>query len=1467
MLGIVLLLGLLIFLLQDSRIQTFVAQWATSRLSEQTGTTIRIGHVNYDFFNHICIDQVYIEDQSADTLAYIDNIDINFDLWGVLRNRYQIKNLDVNGLYANLHTDSAGQSNLQFLIDLFSDDDSPSKPFDALVEAQVVRLTDARVRLTDDRRPHTGGFDFYHLDIHDLNAELSLERLDPSAVDAAIHSLRLKESSGLQVSRLEAHLHADSTYAAIDRLILESGGSDFRVDQIRMDYAGLSSFDAARVTLALKGGSFNLRPIDLAALLPALRPVDKQISGQIEGSGTLDDIRLTQLNLQYADQTLLRAAAGVKHVMQPDSTSFRLDIDKLELSTATLTDLAGMWSDEPLLLPDPLSRLGSVSFKGSLSGRMNEGHLTGVAMSPLGSLSANLRLAADTTDGGLSFGGTASTHNFMLGRLLNSRSVDRLSVSTQLTGYVKDDKMRLGVVAHVDRLGWNGYDYHAIRVSGQLTDGRFDGLVASNDRNLNFDFRGTIDATQPLPAIDCRLNVAQADLKALHLSSDDLLVDMQADIHVNASDIDHMDGTAHIGRLHLQGLGDAYTLNDLHARVALDDTQSLIDIQSDLINAGVTGNYRISTLATTVQNMLARHIPDLIGSDVRRTSSHNKADFHVYIEHIDHLCNVLNLPVGLTDVATVKGSIDEDADLLDLRVSAPSLSISGMNFGTVTLGCDNLNNRLNLDAYVRQDADNHPLSGRLTLSAHNDTIHTLVNWTQTGTETNSGQLHALLTFMHAGSRPQIDIDILPTRLTIADSTWQMYPSNVRVNADRSVDVNGFLLAGREQYVSINGRVGPTVADSLSVDLKRINLDYLMQLVRFESLNFGGDITGAARLYALTGQMAFEADARVDNATMNNAKIGDVVAHAVWDRDLQRIGVTGQSVERNDTVALIDGFVSTRSDSVDFRFKANGFNLALINRYTEGIGLNFRGRGYGDVWLYQYPEHSHINLEINALADHASVGVAYLGTRYHISDTIRLTPTSIRLDSLNLLDEEGNHVALDGRIEHDGNFKHFNYRISIAADNALVMNTGVADNDLYYGRLYGTGNVLIVGDDEQTNIYANATTMPNSRFYISTASASTASDNSFVTFVERRRSNGDDDEEDEDDRPRHRFRYIDDISSKLFINLAINITPDALVQIVIDPKTGDVITARGTGDLRLEYPNSSDVRLYGTLTIESGSYAFTFQEVLRREFKIGRGSSLTWSGDPLNAMVDISASYSTSASLSDLDPSLASSVSRATVPVNCVLRLSDRLSSPAIRFDIELPNTEEAIRQQVQNIINTDEMRSRQALYLLVLNKFYTPDYMRVSSGSVNSGDAYSLLSSTLAGQINGLISKLTTDLTLGINMHSTGEGEMNSQEYATNFLYQPNNRLIINGNVGYRNDTYSQSKFIGDIDMEYLLTRNGKLRAKAYTHTVDRYSLKTAQTEQGIGLIYREDFNSAGELFNNLFNLFRKEEKRKSVSP
>ena len=174
-------------------------------------------------------------------------------------------------------------------------------------------------------------------------------------------------------------------------------------------------------------------------------------------------------------------------------------------------------------------------------------------------------------------------------------------------------------------------------------------------------------------------------------------------------------------------------------------------------------------------------------------------------------------------------------------------------------------------------------------------------------------------------------------------------------------------------------------------------------------------------------------------------------------------------------------------------------------------------------------------------------------------------------------------------------------------------------------------------------------------------------------------------------------------------------------------------------------------------------------------------------------------------------------------------------------------------RKVKSIISTEDMMSRQIIYLLALNRFYTPEYMATSG---NRGELTSVASATVTSQISNMLSQLTDKLTIAPSLRSD-KGDFSDTEVDVALSSRLlNNRLLLNGNFGYRDKATSNTTFVGDFDIEYLLNRSGNLRLKAYNHYNDQnYYLKSALTTQGIGIIYRKDFD-------NPFSFLRRRKKR-----
>ena len=302
---------------------------------------------------------------------------------------------------------------------------------------------------------------------------------------------------------------------------------------------------------------------------------------------------------------------------------------------------------------------------------------------------------------------------------------------------------------------------------------------------------------------------------------------------------------------------------------------------------------------------------------------------------------------------------------------------------------------------------------------------------------------------------------------------------------------------------------------------------------------------------------------------------------------------------------------------------------------------------------------------------------------------------------------------------------------------------------------------------------------------------------------------------------------------------------------MDPDGGDRIKATGSGNLRIGY-NSTDeeMTMFGAYTLEKGDYNFTLQDIIIKDFTIREGSRISFNGDPLSAVLDIEAIYSLYANLAELDESFTTDgdLNRTNVPVNALLRLQGDISEPDISFDLEFPTLTSDVYRKVMSIISTEDMMNRQIIYLLALNSFYTPDYMADSS---RSNELVSVASSTISSQLTNLLGQMSENWSVSPNFRSEN-GDFSDIEVELALSSQLlNNRLLFNGNFGYRDNALNtrNSNFIGDFDIEYLLTKNGNIRLKAYNHYNDQnYYVRSALTTQGVGVVFKRDFDNIYDL-------------------
>ena len=387
---------------------------------------------------------------------------------------------------------------------------------------------------------------------------------------------------------------------------------------------------------------------------------------------------------------------------------------------------------------------------------------------------------------------------------------------------------------------------------------------------------------------------------------------------------------------------------------------------------------------------------------------------------------------------------------------------------------------------------------------------------------------------------------------------------------------------------------------------------------------------------------------------------------------------------------------TRKSSFDVN--ASKLPVDALNPLLKVFASDISGFASGKVKLTGVSNNLVLNGAI--MAENASLKINYLQTRYKMNDSVRFDKDGIRFNNVKIADEKGNIAILSGLVSHK-NFKDFgaDLTINMNTNEFLVLNTKQKDNELFYGTAYATGVTTIKSGPNSLAFDISAKSGKNTKIIVPLNRGLSVAESSFITFTDPKKII-----KDKSGNILNPVLPTPPKSLGMDINMDLEVTPDAEIQLIFDSKVGDVMKGRGSGNLNITLNRKGEFKMFGDYIIDSGDYLFTLGNILNKSFSVENGGKIIFNGDMNNAEIELKAIYKLKASLFEI---LQDDRFNERIPVECQLNLSGKLFNPVVAFDIYLPSSDEETRTYLRNAIATQEELSRQFLYLLVMNSFYS----------------------------------------------------------------------------------------------------------------------------------------------------------------
>ncbi len=1471
-------------LLSVPAFQDKVKDVAQKEASKFLASDVRIGNVIIKPFNEVVVKELEVFDRSGYRCLAVETVGAGISLWTLLKDgTIELTYGEIIGLDARISQSAPDAPlNIAFIIDAFKpkEKNKPPTKFDLNLRNVVIRRSAvAYDREWMPRTDRLGKTDFNHMRLWDVKADLNLPRLTNDDFTIDMRRLSFKLSGGLDVEKLSLRTHITPDSLSIVNLTLKLPSTELRPSDIYLKYDGFGN-----IGKALSEGSHRLaiedNPVSMADfswLLPDLARYPQPLTLNLDVRGNLNTVEMAMLGLETEDNTLSLFVRGeAENLKEKEHLSVMAEDVKIKLSKDLVADVVDRLPGVSAKVRNIIDKVGTIDLSA-----------TGKGVPYRGDINADCRLSTSCGDVLLSAnavglkGGRGNIYtevtieDLALGALTGDTRVGNVTGDVIFDGSLlgKDIEGDLSVV--LEEVGYRGYTLTDINAHASK-EGKEVKLNLSSDNimaDLVLDADVNMDGEESWASLHSDVRSFNPDVvTALPEKYRGYTLSGRIDADLAGNSLDNV-----LGDLRLNDMSfrhpqkKSLMLDHLLVKCDKDSIGRMISLRSDWLTGDVKGDFKMKELVAESKHMLSRVLPCLVKSPEGAENLNSDISFDFTLAADNTLPEFFNLPFRMLVPVPVSGAIDATSNTATLHVDVPYLQ-QGKNkllrSTHLNAAIDAESGTLNLTAGSIMPVKRGELKVDLQVFGQDNNVFTDVAWGMPDNRSFDGKLSlgAALSRNELTSKPEVEVEVRPSVFDFGSARWNIDPATVAYR-DNMVDVDGLKIWHDSQFVKIDGVASASPLDSITVQLASIDVGYIFDVLNINYVTFGGTATGEV---TALGALSREPIAATDNLhiaglSYNGALLGDAEVRSKWNNDAKMVSISADIMGDLGHRTTADGGIWVTRDSLSFDIDANKVNVKFLEPFMAAFASDINGRASGRAKLFG--SFSDIDLVGRVKADSIGLKLDFTNVSYHGSDSVYLDPGKIIVPSFILYDRDGNSAILSGELTH--RYFHdpqFTFRVSDVR-HMLCYDTNAQINPDWYGTLYGTGNAVVRGRPGLVGVSVDMSLVGKSTFTFVLNDTQAAEDYKFLTFSDRRKEEAEklrtDTVEDILSKFRKQVAKPDDTPSKFQMDVRASVTPSTLMTLVMDPIAGDKITARGNGNIQVDYDTESDeMQMFGKYILEEGNYNFSLQDLILRDFSIRQGSSVAFNGDPLNAMLDIVASYRVNTNLTDLDKSFSTDrdLARTNVPVDAMLMVEGPMQQPEISFDIELPTLTQDVERKVKSIISTDDMMSRQIIYLLALNRFSTPEYMGASS---NGGELASVASSTLSSQLSNMLGQLTDKFSVSPSFRSD-KGDFSDLEVDVALTSRLlNNRLLINGNFGYRDRATSQTTFVGDFDIEYLLRRGGNLRLKAYNHFNDQnYYLRQALTTQGLGVIYRKEFD-------NPFSFLRKkkkESKDKSVT-
>jgi hypothetical protein len=1442
--------------LQVTSVQNWLVDKITGHLNKNSEFTTEIGNIRLTWWDALEVEDLRVTDSKDSLMIGAKLVHADFALLSLLSaedpkvDMVRLENAKVNLL---IHSgDSVLNINkwIAELNEIFGS--SKAKTSQPKFYINFLELRQSEFSLINfNKEPVAEGMDYGRFQFIELTGNAEKFRLEGSQIGIDIKTISgIEKNSGLEIQELKTQLTYDRKFLELANLSLKTKNSHLK-NYLRLDLIGPKGysefFNQVKITARFDETKIHVKDLHIfSTAIPQIED-DIYLSGEI--SGPLADIKSDEFLIRLGQKTAIFGSIYLDGL--PDFKNTYLNLS-LKNSVISARDLAPYLPDT---IQKEINKFNLIRLNADFAGLPNRFTTNGKFQTSIGDL--NGRVNYDVVDGVPFIVSNVKIQNLDLGVLADERQLlQKLSLEGKVN--VKGNSIEnllLNVDAKISQIGINGYNYTQISTDADYGLEMFRGNLRINDPNVKAQISGYFNLKESIDSVQLVANLDTAILDQINLTEKPAFVSGKLDINTKGIKLDDIQGIIKVTDLKVGYEDRSLDFGAAYFQSLFAGGTRTLSLNSDYIVAAASGQFNLDQMSQDLQMLGKQYLaillnepPPYADTDFYFSESYS-LDLNVKMLDINPIIQLFEPQMTISKNTILEGAFYQTPEntVFNFFTSVDQLNYKG-----------NTAKAINIDFNTSKIINSEDILASFYIYSKEQIAQDQLNFTNFGFEAiwdkdnlniqlsldqDSTQSKARINAEAAFSAASTRLKFNPSILQVLDREWEFDPQNQIILSNGEIQIDNLKILNENQFFEAGGKISSNPDDVLQININEVNIDILNTITPFE---FAGIANGSISLTELMNQAKFKSELTISDTEINQFPIGNLAARADLDEANLLLAIEN---EFNGAKKInINGIIGLEYKTMDMEARLNSANLVIFEPFLSKYITQLGGTVTGNLQIRGTLNSPEIIGQ--GRLSNARLHVNYLNTSYLADGSVLFQPTQISFRDMIFRDAFGNRATFTGGLNHQG-FKNIYLDFSSRLTGFQVLNTTSRDNETFYGTAYATGTLDIKGSTNNLDITARVTSDPNTRVYIPLTSTNEQYQEDFIQIINIQDT--------------VRINALAEQVNRLDIqniqmNFVMDVTPDAYVEIIIDPKTGESIQGRGRGRLTMNVDTQGNFGLSGNYEITDGKYNFSLYNVVKREFNIESGSRITWFGDPYEGIMNIRATYEENVSLQPLLTSSAgqdNSQMRRRYPLKVIMNLDGALLSPNISFSFDFNQFPSSGDVQTtisafQNRVAADDQEMNRQVFSVIMTKGFSPEGQFSGVTTISSS-----LGNLLSSQLNTFLGQVDKNLEVSIDLASLDEKTLENFQLSVAYTFL-DGRLRVSRDGGFTDNqgNASAASIIGDWQAEYLLTEDGVYRLRIFNrnnyNTFTSLSLSQNLLTYGASLTQNVSFNSFSELFRKL---------------